>query len=46
MFYMTPIILRNNPYAIKGLIPNIGLFPAFTRVNAARARPVELITES
>ena len=45
MFYMTPNSLRNNSYVNKGLIPNIGLFPAFTRVNAAQARPVEHITD-
>ena len=43
MFYMTSTILRNNPYAFKGLMPNIGLFPAFTQVYTAQAQPVELI---
>ena len=46
MFYMTPIILCNNPYAFKGLMPNTGLFPAFPQVDAAQPRPVEHMTES
>ena len=43
---MTPIILRNNPYAFQGLMPNIGVFPAIIQVNAAQPRPVEHMTES
>ena len=43
MFNMTPIILRNNTYGFKGLIPNIGLFPAFTRGDTVLARPLEPI---
>ena len=29
---MTPNSLLNNPYSFKGLIPNIGLFPAYPSI--------------